>query len=393
MGDDEGPAYFVCSANPRIVAGKPTKNPRYLQVRPDLSNPQATATADLALHLQRRVPTTEPCPAEVDVVAAGRRNNPKEPGVPPLCTYNPLHYMELPELFMEFISSMTGKSPSTTGAGSEGALTKAPFNALPAMFDLNAAFVAVALTGYDGWVSSAGYIGPKVRIDHDFSMLVPELFSRMKPAERAASALIADGYLQKCVDYEHNGEVVRAGRLGYRMNEAFATTFFGRIFLHPEAVFTDEMLRPEVQDPDVFAESMATIVATHERVARAYFDDGTIVYAVPPLRGLLEIMADGATADGLGLDDPEFREQFTRESVLASDWYAARLDAKRDEDLRQARLAVAGLTDFIEQPNNAEAAQRVGIRSRLEEAYTTLERYSSHEYRASLVGPIGRQPL
>jgi hypothetical protein len=64
-------------------------------------------------------------------VAAGRRNNAAEPGVPPLCTYNPLHYMELPELFMEFISSMTGKSPSTTGAGSEGAMTKGPFNACP----------------------------------------------------------------------------------------------------------------------------------------------------------------------------------------------------------------------------------------------------------------------
>ena len=38
--------------------------------------------------------------------------------------------MDLPELFMEYICSMTGKSPSTTGAGSEGALTKI-FNALP----------------------------------------------------------------------------------------------------------------------------------------------------------------------------------------------------------------------------------------------------------------------
>ena len=27
---------FVSSANPRIVDGKPTKNPRYLQTRPDL---------------------------------------------------------------------------------------------------------------------------------------------------------------------------------------------------------------------------------------------------------------------------------------------------------------------------------------------------------------------
>ena len=39
------------------------------------------------------------------------------------------------------------------------------------------------------------------------------------------------------------------------------------------------------------------------------------------------------TAEGLTLDDAEFRDQFSRESVLASDWYAARLDAKRAEDL------------------------------------------------------------
>jgi hypothetical protein len=65
----------------------------------------------------------------VHVVATGRRNNPPEEGIRPLCPFNPLHYMELPELFMEYISSMTGKSPSTTGAGSEGALTKGPFNA------------------------------------------------------------------------------------------------------------------------------------------------------------------------------------------------------------------------------------------------------------------------
>ncbi|MCQ8210454.1 hypothetical protein NPS74_22495, partial [Cutibacterium acnes subsp. acnes] len=87
---------------------------------------------------------------------------PPEGKIPALCAYNPLHYMELPELFMEFISSMTGKSPSTTGAGSEGALTKAPFNALPAVFDLNSSFLSFVLSGYDGWLSSAGFIGPKV---------------------------------------------------------------------------------------------------------------------------------------------------------------------------------------------------------------------------------------
>ena len=60
-----------------------------------------------------------------------------------LAVYNPIHYMELPELFMEFIASLTGKSPSTTGAGSEGALTKGPFNALPPIYDLNSALLVL----------------------------------------------------------------------------------------------------------------------------------------------------------------------------------------------------------------------------------------------------------
>lgn len=70
------------------------------------------------MRLFRRQSSAEPLITPVHVVAAGRRNNPPDEGIRPLCPYNPLHYMELPELFIEFISSMTGKSPSTTGAGS-----------------------------------------------------------------------------------------------------------------------------------------------------------------------------------------------------------------------------------------------------------------------------------
>ena len=391
--DGESPAYFVCSANPRLVNGKRSKNPRYLQVRPDLSNPDATASADTAVHLLHQLPTAEPCPVPVDVVAAGRRNNPAEPGVPPLCTYNPLHYMELPELFMEFISSMTGKSPSTTGAGSEGAMTKAPFNALPAIFDLNAALLSFVLTGYAGWLSSAGYIGPKMRIDHDFSMLVPELFSRMAPEERDVETLIAEGYLEKLADFEHNGKTVSASRLGYRMNEAFATHFFARIFQHPNAVFPAEMLKPELQDLDTFAESMEIIVTTHQRVAQMYFDDDTVRFAIPPLRALLEVMANGQTADGLTLSDEAFRAQFTREAVLASDWYAERLAAKQTADLALAQRGLADLRDFEAHAGDSEAAQRIGLTERLAEAEAYVARISSPERLTSLVGTLGRQVI
>ena len=272
-------------------------------------------------------------------------------------------------------------------------MTKAPFNALPAVYDLNAAFLSFALTGYDGWLSSAGFIGPKVRIDHDFSMLVPELFSRMTPDERDARHLIQRGHLERLEDFEHRGQTVAASRLGYRMNEAFATAYFGRIFLHPNVVFTPEMLAPETQDLDTFAESMATIVATHERVAKAYFDDGTVEFAVPPLRALLEVMAYGRTADGLTLTDEAFRAAFTREAVLGSDWYAARLDAKQAEDVRRTEVSLGNLRDFAEHASGSEAAQRIQLVDRIAQTEADLDRRRSDEYRASLVGTLGRQPL
>ena len=387
------PSWFVCSSEPRLVDGKRSKNPRYLQTRPDLADPLPSRLADLMLKLRNRIPTAELFPKSVDIVAAGRRNNPPEPGVPPLCGFNPLHWMDLPELFIEFISSMTGKSPSTTGAGSEGALTKNPFNALPTAVDLNAALLSFILTGYDGWITAAGWIGPKVRIDHDFSLLVPEVFSRMTAAERDARTLADNGFLEEIEDFEFEGQTVLASRLGYRMTERFASIYFGRIFMHPEVVFTPEMLRPELQDMAVFAESMATMVQTHERVAKAYFEDGTIELASPPLRALLEIMAFGATADGHGLDAPEVRDLFRRETVLASAWYAERLDSQQAEAVRLAEQGVTALRSFISEPDNATVVRRLGLDGRLADMEAERARVAGSAYRQELVGTLGRQPF
>ena len=385
-------AYWVSTANPRLVNGAPTKNPRYLQVRPDIANPKDVALADLTDHLFRDVPLDKPLRHSVDVVAAGRRNNPPEEGVPPLCAYNPLHYMELPELFMEFISSMTGKSPSTTGAGSEGALTKAPFNALPAIYDLNAALLSYALSGYDGWLSSAGYIGPKVKVAHDISLLIPEIFSRMSVEERNARNLVKRGFLEKIEDFEYEGRTVHASRLGYRMNRAFASTFFGRIFLHPDIVFTEEMLRPELQDEAIFADSVDVIVTTHKVVAEHYRADGSIEWAVPPLRALLEIMIDGVSREGWNLASPEFRAQFERENILNSAWYSERLDAKAARDARQAQEAIEALARFYKGENNEEVIERLGLDERLAAARAWLEEVTSQAYRDHLVGSLGLQP-
>ncbi len=68
--------------NPRLVDGKPTKNPRYLQKRPDLANPRESYLAEMAARLRRRLPPGKPVHNPVAAVLPGRRNNPPETGHP-----------------------------------------------------------------------------------------------------------------------------------------------------------------------------------------------------------------------------------------------------------------------------------------------------------------------
>ncbi|HUA36836.1 MAG TPA: hypothetical protein VMA35_00395 [Candidatus Sulfopaludibacter sp.] len=384
--------YFVSSANPRLVDGKPTRNPRYLQIRPDLTAPREGYLAEMGARLRRRLPPDRPVLNPVAAVLPGRRNNPPETGIRSLACYNPIHYFELPELFMEFICSMTGKSPSTTGAGSEGALTKAPFNALPPIIDLNNALVSFILTGHHAFVTAAGHIGPNVRVDHDISLLVPEIWCRMSPEERAPQFLIAERCLEKCEDFEHDGKMVLASRLGWRINARFVRNFFGRVFNHPQAVFTDEMLKPELQGLDVFVDGMDNIVTTQRRVAKMYFDDGSINQACPPLKALLQIMLNDEW-EGRGLKDPELRKMFTRESLLGSDWYGARLAAKQKIDQRLWRRHVDYLDRFLKRTSHADEAARLGIAERLSRARQTLEQVESPAYRETLCGTLGAEPI
>jgi len=382
------PDFFVSTAHPRIVDGKPTKNPRYLQKRPDLTNPRETYLAEMSARLLRRVPLDKPLHTPVDVVLPGRRNNPPETGIRSLACYNPIHFMELPELFMEYICSMTGKSPSTTGAGSEGALTKGPFNAMPPIIDLNNALVSYILTGHNGFVTAAGYIGPKCRVDHDVSLIVPEVFCRMTREECDPKFLIAGHYLDKLDDFEHGGKKVLASRLGYRINIRFVHHFLGRMFNHPHGVFTEEMLKPELQGMDIFVDGMDNIVTTQKRVAKMYFDDGSIAQACPPLKALLHIMLHDQW-EGKQLADPEFRKLFTREYLMASDWYAARLAGKQDADRRLWKRHVDYLNQFLRKPTHADIAENLGIPDRLARARKQLEETESPEYIRRLKGTLG----
>jgi hypothetical protein len=387
VAEEGRPTYFVSSAHPRIVDGKPTKNPRYLQTRPDLANPRERYLAEMAVRLHRRIPPDRAVPLPVNAVLPGRRNNPPDraAGIRALAVFNPIHYMETPELFIEYISSMTGRSPSTTGAGSEGALTKGPFNALLPIYDLNHALLSHVLTGAHGFITAAGYVGPHLRTDHDVSMLVPEIWCRMSVEERDPRYLIENGYLEKCEDLEYEGRTILTSRLGYRITRRFVRAFFGRIFNHPQAVFTDEMLRPEKQDLEICIEGMDTIVATHQRVAQHYFNDGGIEQACPPLKALLHIMRDNIY-EGKNLSHPEIRAMFTREHLLSSPCYREYLYGKQERDVQLWERHVAYLEEFLGKPSYASEAARLGIPERLAASRAALERVKSPSYLAAFRG-------
>jgi hypothetical protein len=381
--------WVVSSAHPRLVDGKPSKNPRYLQKRPDVVHARDTYLADVAARLHRRIPAASPAFTPVGAVLAGRRTNPPQPeiGAPPLAVFSPIHYQELPELFMDWVCSLTGKSPSTTGFGSEGALTKAPFNAVWPVVDLNNALLSAILTGAAGFTTPAGHVGPRYLVEHDVSMLVPEIWCRMTPAERDPAWLIGNGYLEKVEDFEYEGRKVLASRLGWRITPRFADHFLGRIFETPSAVFTDEMLRPELQGRDVFASGVDAIVAAQTRVAAGYFEDGSAEAACPPLRALLHVMVHGQY-EGKTLADAKLRALFDREATLRSDWYRERLRVKqrRDVALWQGHVRALG-------SQRPEAGELPDLARRRAAAQEGLARVSAASYLEELVGTIGADPF
>lgn len=388
---DKSPDYMVSSSEPRIVEGSPSKNPRYLQNRLDMEDGRSTYIASVGARLYRRIPKGKTPPFPVNAVLPGRRNNPPSEGVRALAVYNPIHYQELPELLMDFTASLTGKSPSTTGAGSEGALTKGPFNMLLPVVDLNNALVSYLVTGYECFTSSAGCIGPKFRCDHDISLLIPELWSRMRPFERKALYMIEKGYLEPCEDFEYEGSKVEASRLGYRITSEFVQEFGGRIFSNPRSVFPDTILRPEEQGMDIFVDGIRNIVDTQKQVALNYFEDGSVDAACPPLKALLNVMAYGEY-EGMGYRDPEFRSMFTLESLKSSDWYNERLDTKQNVDIDMWERHQLYLKDFLEKDINEGMEERIdeeGLRRRIDRRLST---FKSKEYRDKLDGCLGVDP-
>ena len=80
---------------------------------------------------------------------------------------------------------------------------------------------------------------------------------------------------------------------------------------------------------------------------------------------------------------------FTRESLLASDWYRERLRAKQARDVALWSRHIAALEAFVAGPGSPQ----FDVRERLQEARAQMERVSAMAYRAELVGTIGADPF
>ena len=380
------PKYIVCPSELRISGnGNLCKNQRYLQNRHDICDIKGKHLTEISIRLWNKIHgefELEDYP--VDSILSGRRNNPAEPGIKPLCVYNPLHYMDLPELFLEYLTSVTGKSPSTTGAGVEGAMTKGAFNCVSFIYDLNAALLSFILTGYNGFLSAAGYVGPHYKFQHDITYLLPEIWCRMKRNERDPKFLIEHGFLQKCENFEYKGQIIPFERMGYRITQKFVCDFAGRAFSVPNVIFSDEMLQPELQDIDTFVESMLTIADAHRNAAKLIIDNNEIGAAIPPLRALLFIAKDG-NYNGMTLSDPAFREMFKRENVIKSEWYTARLKNYQNYQIQHLSNGLQYITNLDQTLSNTDQIEQRKIAIQKE-----LAMVQSQNYLNQLIGTLGR---
>ncbi|QCX39452.1 hypothetical protein FF125_13765 [Aureibaculum algae] len=386
--------YFALPSHTRIVNGEPTKNPRYLEPNIFFNETEASYLGEIGVRLCRKIKSEDPVINVVNAVLPGRRNNPvdKKAGIRPLAVYNPIHYQETPELFMDFICSLTGKSPSTTGAGSEGALTKGPFNMLTPTTDLNNALLSHILTESNAFSTAAGYVGGDNKVDHDISLLIPEIWARLVPEDRDPKALIANGSLEKLEDFEHNGKKVLASRLGYRITSMFSLRCLNRLFDEPNAVFNEKMLKPELQGLEDYVDGIANIVEAQQKVALRYFEDGSIASAIPPLKIVLHMMAYGHY-EGKEMSDSELRGYFERDYIINSDWYQERLKIKQQKDIQFYTKQKDYLESFIAKSNNALLVTELDLNTQLHKVENSLKEVSSADYLKSLVGTIGADPL
>jgi hypothetical protein len=96
---------------------------------------------------------------------------------------------------------------------------------------------------------------------------------------------------------------------------------------------------------------------------------------------------------GKKISDPDIRAMFTREALIKSKWYRARLVKKQTHDVGLWKQHVTYLETFLNRPSYEVEALRLHISKRLEDARRELAHVSSPEYIEKLVGTLGADPL
>jgi phosphoenolpyruvate carboxykinase (diphosphate) len=110
------------------------------------------------------------------------------------------------------------------------------------------------------------------------------------------------------------------------------------------------------------------------------------------LKALLTIMATGSH-EGKDLNDPEIRKLFTRENLLASEWYAERLRAQQRRDHALFTRFVDYLTEVRSREGNEGLEADLKLGERLEKAHRRLVEIQSPSYLTKIRGTIGADPF
>ena len=388
-------SYVVSSAHPRLVNGKPSQNPRYLQKRPDLESPRESYLAEVAARLEREIPSSRPVHFPVNAVLAGRRNSPPDPaiGMPPLAAYGPIHYQELPELFMEFISSLTGKVARHHRIRERGRSDQRSLQCS----------VAGGRSQQRAGVRDSDRL---CRLHHVRRVHRPQhpRGSRREPAGAGDLVPDAGGGTRTGVSdpqrFPGEGRGSRDGRphgarqpAGVPDHIAICGSFSRPDFrnagrrVHPRRCCGPNC-KTWVCSRPAWTRSWSRNAASPAN----YFEDGSVEAACPPLKALLHIMACGSY-EGKGIDDPRIRGMFTRESLLASDWYRERLRVKQSRDIALWQRHLKSLEAFRSANEDGGFPDTLNLEERFSAARTQLARVSAGAYLEELVGTIGADPF
>ncbi|MFN5074371.1 MAG: hypothetical protein ACK5MO_02140, partial [Planctomyces sp.] len=123
-----------------------------------------------------------------------------------------------------------------------------------------------------------------------------------------------------------------------------------------------------------------------------YFEDGSVELACPPLKALLHIMTRG-NWEGLTIHDPAFRNLFTLESMLQSEWYQERLQKRQEREQSLWQRHVQSLDTFLNSSDYNEEKLHLDIVGRLDFARQMLAKVSATDYLTALSGTLGADRL